>query len=379
MNFKWLWSLALLPTIFVTRKLRNDPEFGGRPEGSYLARLKNSPHWKMGQFRNLDKTPIREDLRSLVGDLMGYLKAKDTFPSISLPSLPKAAAAGSNHDGHFLTWLGHSAMQLETNGQCVLLDPMLGDWVAPIPFLGHRFPYLASPAQYDFTRIDLVVYSHDHYDHLDRTTVLRLDPVVKQYLVPLGVGVHLQSWGVEAKKITEMDWWQTVIIHGVAYTFTPARHFGGRSPIQRNKSLWGSYAIRLDEATNIYFGGDSGYGRHFKQIGERLGPFDLTMLDCGQYHERWKNVHMFPEEAVLAHRELKGRQLLPIHWGGFSLSNHPWLEPVQRILAADEARCVITPGIGEKFKIGDPDYCGSKWWESKAENDGNTATTSVRA
>jgi L-ascorbate metabolism protein UlaG (beta-lactamase superfamily) len=264
---------------------------------------------------------------------------------------------------HYLTWFGHSALRLESKGKCILLDPMLGDWVAPIPFLGHRFPYAKSPANQQFSQIDLVLYSHDHYDHLDRTTVLRIDQKVKRYLVPMGVGIHLRAWGIDESKIMEIDWWETISIDEIDYTFAPARHFSGRSPGQRNKSLWGSYAIRLDGSTNIFFGGDSGYGKHFKMIGERLGPFDLTMLDCGQYHKRWKNVHMHPEEAIIAHRDLKGGQLLPIHWGGFSLSNHPWSEPAIRILSADEDKCVVTPKIGERFKIGDRQFCGSTWWD----------------
>ncbi|PHI18849.1 hypothetical protein CEQ90_15990 [Lewinellaceae bacterium SD302] len=363
MTRNWLWSLAALPALFVARKLRKDPQFGGKPEGTYLKRLKASPQWKRGRFRNIDRTPIQEDFKSLIGDLIGYMRAKDTFPRLAVPTVRDESPTPPDPKAHYLTWYGHSALRLETNGQTILLDPMLEDWVAPIPFLGHRFQYAASPLNGDFERINLVIFSHDHYDHLDMNSIERLDPVTDHYLVPLGVGIHLMAWGVSAEKITELDWWDCTTIKGVEYTLTPARHFGGRSPGMRNKSLWGSFAIRLADGKNIYFGGDSGYGSHFKEIGEKLGPFDLTMLDCGQYHDRWQGVHMQPEEAIQAHDDLNGDQLLPIHWGGFTLSNHPWSDPIRRILEADRKACVLTPSIGERFQLGSKEFCQPRWWE----------------
>ncbi|WP_116104976.1 MBL fold metallo-hydrolase [Lewinella sp. IMCC34191] len=358
----WLVGLALLPVGYVARKFRNDPQFGAS-----LAEMKKDDYqgtaaWKMGRFRNLDKTKLREDMRSLLGDLYGYLKAKNTQPTTPLPVAVAEKTSTPDPDQDYVTWYGHSALRLETAGRTVLIDPMLGEWVAPVPFLGHRFPYKDYHPLQGIGNIDLMLFSHDHYDHLDYDTLMAVKDRTAAYLVPLGIGAHLRSWGIDSEKITEIDWWETVNIAGLEITATPARHFSGRSPSTRNKTLWCGFFIRTAHH-KIYFGGDSGYGRHFKQIGERLGPFDLTMLDSGQYHDHWKNVHMQPEEALTANQDLGGKQLLPIHWGGFSLSDHPWYDPVERIMAADTEQCVLTPLIGQRFAVGDGTDCRDRWWD----------------
>lgn len=358
----WLVGLALLPVGYLARKWRSDPQFGAKP--SDIPRYEGrSVAWKMGRFRNIDKTPIKEDIRSLFGDLFGYLKAKNTQPATPLhvavaDSLPKPPPGGED----FLTWYGHSALRLETGEQTVLLDPMLGEWVAPVPFLGHRFPYDNFHPTEDLGTIDLIVFSHDHYDHLDYDTLQSIKDRTKAYLVPLGMGAHLTAWGIDEDKITELDWWGHATINGVKYTATPARHFSGRSPRGRNRTLWCGFVIETGNH-KIFFGGDSGYGRHFPDIGRRFGPFDLTMLDSGQYHDRWKNVHMQPEEALRANDDLGGKALLPIHWGGFSLSNHPWSDPIERITKADENGVVISPMIGQRFAVGALEECRECWWE----------------
>ncbi|MEL7162340.1 MAG: MBL fold metallo-hydrolase, partial [Bacteroidota bacterium] len=331
----WLVGLALLPAAYLVRKARRDPQFGAGAGAMKYVKKRGSVAWKMGAFRNLDKTRLQEDFYSLLGDLYGYLKAKNTQPAAPLPVRVSASEVPAAPEADFLTWYGHSALRLETGGKTILLDPMLGDWVAPVPFLGHRFPYKDYNPLAEFSEIDLVVYSHDHYDHLDYDTLQSIRDRVKHYLCPLGLGAHLRKWGIPDENITELDWWESAELAGCRFTATPARHFSGRSPGTRNKSLWAGFAIRTARH-HLFFGGDSGYGRHFTQIGERLGPFDLTMLDSGQYHDRWKNVHMQPEEALRANQDLRGKYLLPIHWGAFSLSDHPWFDPVERITAADE-------------------------------------------
>lgn len=317
----------------------------------------------MGSYRNLDKTPIKEDFSSLLGDLYGYLKATNTQPSKPLPIAVANTNSMVDPTKDYLTWFGHSALRLETAGKTLLLDPMLGEWVAPVPFLGHRFPYKDYHPVSEIGDVDLVVYSHDHYDHLDYDTFLALKDRVKHYLVPIGVGAHLREWGVPAEEITELDWWESAELAGCDFTLTPARHFSGRATGTRNKSLWGGFAIRTSLDHHLFFGGDSGYGRHFKEIGKRLGPFDVTMLDCGQYHDRWKNVHMLPEEALRAHADLGGVSLLPIHWGAFSLSDHSWSEPAERIVAADDKNVVISPMVGQRFDLDLVEKCKSEWWK----------------
>ncbi|NJB84799.1 L-ascorbate metabolism protein UlaG (beta-lactamase superfamily) [Lewinella marina] len=358
----WLVGLMLLPAGYVARKLRNDPQFGATLEDMQRDNYQGTVAWKMGRFRNLDKTRLQEDLGSLLGDLLGYLQAKNTQPSAPLPVAVTETLEQPTHGEDYLTWYGHSAVRLETAGRTILIDPMLGEWVAPVPFLGHRFPYNDYHPLESLGEIDCILYSHDHYDHLDYDTLMALKDRTKAFVVPLGIGAHLRKWGIPPEQITEIDWWETTRAAGVEITAAPARHFSGRSPATRNKTLWCSFVLQTDHY-RIFFGGDSGYGRHFAEIGARLGPFALTMLDCGQYHDRWKNVHMQPEEALKAHAELKGGSLLPIHWGGFSLSDHPWAEPIVRILAADEEQVVISPMIGQRFAVGNPAPCRERWWE----------------
>ena len=356
----WLLGLALIPAAYLGRKFRNDPQFGADAGAMRYAREQGSKAWRLGSFRNLDKTPLQEDIGSLFGDLVGYLKAKNTQPTAPLPVAPPGERPVGDDDD-YLTWYGHSALRLETGGRTILLDPMLGEWVAPVPFLGHRFPYKDYNPTRDFDVIDLIVYSHDHYDHLDYDTLMAVKDRTRAFLCPLGLGAHLVAWGIPRHKITELDWWQAAELAGCRFTATPARHFSGRSPGTRNKSLWAGFAIETLHH-RIFFGGDSGYGRHFRQIGDRLGPFDLTMLDSGQYHARWKNVHMQPEEALRAHQDLRGRVLLPIHWGAFSLSDHAWFDPAERIMDADESECVISPMVGQRFALDALDNCRERWW-----------------
>lgn len=357
----WLIALATLPAAYVARKLRNDPQFGAGAGAMKYVKKQSSVAWKMGSFRNLDKTPLQEDLGSLFGDLVGYMKAKNTQPTEPLPVAINSLSSAPNNGRDHLTWYGHSALRLETGGKTILLDPMLGEWVAPVPFLGHRFPYKDYNPLNDFDEIDLIVYSHDHYDHLDYDTLMLLKDKTRAFLCPLGLGAHLVAWGIPRERITELDWWQSTEVAGCSFTATPARHFSGRSPGTRNKSLWAGFAIKTNHH-NMFFGGDSGYGRHFAQIGERLGPFDLTMLDAGQYHDRWKNVHMQPEEALRAHKDLRGDALLPIHWGAFSLSDHSWFDPVERIKTADKTDCVISPMVGQRFELENLANCREAWW-----------------
>ena len=358
----WLVGLAMLPVGYVARKLRQDPQFGATLRTMKQQDYQGTAAWKMGQFRNLDKTPLKEDLRSLMGDLIGYIKAKQTQPTAPLPVAVADTLDRPAPGEDYLTWYGHSALRLETGGKTILLDPMLGEWVAPVPFLGHRFPYKDYHPLEDLGTIDLVLFSHDHYDHLDYDTLMLLKDRIQHYLVPLGIGAHLRTWGIPADRITELDWWQSTELAGLSVTATPARHFSGRSPSTRNKSLWCSFVIETAQH-RLYFGGDSGYGRHFPQIGERFGPFDLTMLDCGQYHKRWQNVHMQPEEALRAHRDLRGKWLLPIHWGGFSLSDHAWYDPIDRLEKADQTECVLSPLIGQRFEVSGAAGYRERWWE----------------
>ncbi len=211
--------------------------------------------------------------------------------------------------------------------------------------------------------LDAVILSHDHYDHLDYETITELKDRVKHFYAPLGVGAHLEEWGVPGSAITEMDWWESTSHNGLELTLTPARHFSGRG-FSRFETLWGSWVI-AGRDQKVFFNGDSGYFPGFKEIGEKYGPFDITLMECGAYNEKWAEIHMMPEETVQAHLDLNGEILLPIHWGKFNLSLHPWKEPVERMTqkAKELGVRVCTPEVGDVICIGSR-VPSSRWWEN---------------
>ncbi len=223
-------------------------------------------------------------------------------------------------------------------------------------------------------KADFILVTHDHYDHLDYGTVLTLMEKTRFFVMPLGVGAHLLRWGVPKEKIVELDWWEEAIVDGVTVRAVPSQHFSGRALTDRQKTLWAGWIIR-DAHANVFFGGDSGYFPGFKTIGEKHGPFDLTLLDSGQYNPLWPSVHMFPEQSVQAHKDLRGKVFMPIHWSAFTLSLHSWTDPAERavIAAEKEGITMVTPIIGERFNIL-TDRPTTKWWREVESEEGYSAT-----
>jgi L-ascorbate metabolism protein UlaG (beta-lactamase superfamily) len=209
-----------------------------------------------------------------------------------------------------------------------------------------------------------VVVTHDHYDHLDYETILRFRTHTNtRFVLPLGVGAHFEKWGFDTTRFCELDWWEKATSElGLDITATPSRHFSGRGLSDRGKTLWTSYVLALD-GYKIYLGGDSGYGPHFAEIGQKIGPFDLTILECGQYNYYWRYIHMMPEETVQAHQDLQGKVLWPVHWGKFTLALHPWDEPVTRLLTQAEKQKVVvaTPAIGQQWNL-QASPPTTRWW-----------------
>ncbi|WP_041967719.1 MBL fold metallo-hydrolase [Mesobacillus selenatarsenatis] len=262
-----------------------------------------------------------------------------------------------------VTWFGHSAFLLEIEGKTILFDPMFGKAPTPFPIRNQRYSRELPLKIEELPVVDTVVLSHDHYDHLDYGSIMKLKGKVKNYVVPLGVGAHLERWGISPEMIQEHDWWDGLSFAGLQFACTPARHFSGRSLTDRNATLWCSWVI-IGQETKVFFSGDGGYGPHFKEIGEKYGPFDLTLMECGQYDARWAAIHMLPEETVQAHQDVKGKLLVPVHWGAFTLSLHAWHDPVERaVRAAEESGVdIVTPRIGETFTVSLDDYPKSAWW-----------------
>jgi L-ascorbate metabolism protein UlaG (beta-lactamase superfamily) len=249
------------------------------------------------------------------------------------------------------------------DGMNILIDPMLGPDASPIaPISTKRFSPNSLDVIDNLPNIDLVLMTHDHYDHLDLASIKKLMPRVDSWIVGLGISRHLEKWGVSAKNITELDWWDATELKGIQFTYTPSRHFSGRGVTDRAKSLWGGWAIKGMEK-KIYWSGDGGYGPHFKEIGEKLGPFHWGFMECGQYNENWHAIHMYPEESVQAAIDAKVNITTPVHWGAFSLALHHWKEPVERYMAQAERLevQVRTPRIGEIMKLNDKNETYS-WW-----------------
>lgn len=356
-------SLVFLFFIGSVVFLVSAPQLGQKPSGADLQRMEHSPHYKQGQFPHMTYS----DLKVSFGDKIKFLKilligVKDGKPTEKLPS----AFLGENAVSldPFLTWFGHSTFLYEVAGKKILFDPMLTDNASPLGFGVKRYDYDLPVRVEDFPYLDYVIVSHDHYDHLDYKTVQFLTSKVGKFLVPLGIGSHLKSWGVPAQNIVEFDWGDEYVSDSLTVTAVQSRHYSGRTVNDRLKTLWAAWIIEGSD-TKIFFGGDSGYFDGFAKHGKEYGPFDLTLLDAGQYDDLWATSHMTPEQSVQAHRDLGGRVYMPIHWSAFTLAAHPWTEPVERALVAARQYDIdiITPGIGERFHV-KKERPQKAWWRT---------------
>lgn len=320
------------------------------------------------RFRNVAPRPA-QGLRKTLSIMWNVLfkKPGGTVPAGALPvdTLTRAELDAAPDRSMFR--LGHSTMLMKLRGRFWMTDPVFAERASPFRRLGPK-RFHAPPIALDaLPPLHGVILSHDHYDHLDRETVLALAETTNMFLTPLGVGDRLIEWGIDARKVRQLDWWQSVAIGGVELTATPAQHFSGRSLFDGNSTLWASWAI-VDDDLRVFFSGDTGYFDGFKTIGERLGPFDVTLIETGAYDPQWPYVHMQPEDTVQAHVDLRGDWLLPIHNGTFDLAMHRWHEPFERVTSLGAARgiAVSTPRMGERFDLNAP-HRGEKWWRRVVE------------
>jgi len=342
--------------------IKISPQFGSIPSGAHLESISTSKNYGDDTFIN--QIPTSMDLGFTGGVQTMYqwiFEGEGRVPSKPLP-VKFDEQIGSCDSLSKIIWYGHSAILLEIDGKVILIDPMLGETASPVPFLTKRFPYKRPIDLERIPIIDAVILSHDHYDHLDYPSIMKLKDKVNHFYTPLGVGAHLSSWGVESNKITELDWWDSAVLDQINIVAAPARHFSGRGLTDRNKTQWASWIIN-GKYEKIYFSGDSGYGPHFKEIGEKFGPFDFAMMECGQYNEKWEAIHMMPEQTIQASMDVKAKMMMPIHWSAFNLSLHSWTDPVERALAAARLHDVsmITPSIGEQFCPGKNSEFAN-WW-----------------
>jgi L-ascorbate metabolism protein UlaG (beta-lactamase superfamily) len=363
-----LGASALGSAAWLTRGL--SAAFGASPE-DIRARLPKSPQFHGDVFRNAEQTTtMRADagqsaLREL---LFGGQRRKPTGP---VPVL--APETGAVADGLHITWYGHASALVEIGGRRVLLDPVWSQRCSPSPLVGPRRLHPPPLALTELPALDAIVISHDHYDHLDMPTVQALvGTQTAPFVVPLGIGAHLDRWGVPAERVVELDWDQSVeVVDGLKLTATPARHFSGRRLTERNYTLWCSWTIAGTgpdgRDRRVYYTGDSGYFDGYPRIGAAYGPFDVTLIQVGAYDPRWPEIHMTPEEAVQAHLDLRGGLLVPVHWATFVLAFHAWSDPIDRLWREAKARGVnlAVPRPGERVDVDDPPAVDG-WWQAIA-------------
>lgn len=358
----WLAGAAALLALAGFGILRT-PGFGAIPAGERQARIEASPQWRDGHLRN--PQPQWLDLRSALEAAVFADGSVDAIPRqpVAAVATDPATLAEPPVSGLRITWFGHSSTLVEIDGVRVLVDPFWGERASPLGFLGPK-PWFAPPIALNaLPAIDAVVISHDHFDHLDRATVQAMREWPTRFVVPLGVGAHLQRWGIAADRIRELDWWQSADVGGLNIVATPARHASGRRSSNSNLTLWSGYAL-IGKAHRVWYSGDSSFHEGLKAIGERLGPFDVSLMDSGQYNEHWTDAHFGPELAVQAHKLVRARRLIPVHWALMSLAPHAWTEPVERTLraAACQHAQVLVLRPGQPTEPAAVAGSGERWW-----------------
>lgn len=334
------------------------------------AEYPDSPQFSDGAFRN-PVAPKMPQWRDAFTVWWKFLTGKrpGTRPALPPPIQPLSAQRLADAPDGRLYRLGHSSVLLRLDGGWWLTDPVFSVRASPVSWAGPRRFQAPPIALEQLPPLRGVILSHDHYDHLDKATIRALAARTELFVAPLGVGELLVRWGVDPSRVKQLDWWQSLRVGAIELTATPAQHFSGRGLFGRNRTLWASWAIRTPQA-NLFFSGDGGYFPGFAEIGRRLGPFDLTLVECGAYDPLWEGVHMLPEQTVQAHLDLRGRWLLPIHNGTFDLAFHDWDEPLERVVASAQARgvAISTPLIGQGVDVSAPPPL-ERWWRTPAQSD----------
>ena len=343
------------------------PPFGAKLSGERLARAQANPHYRNGVFVN--PLPPAEysaaDVWALVtGQFFGdeVREPPSAIPVLAVASDTLKIAPPAS--GLRAFWIGHASVFIEIDGVRLLVDPIFSDYASPFDIGPKRFH--PPPIRLaDLPKIDAVLITHDHYDHLDMLTVQDLAGRGTVFFVPLGIGAHLQAWGVPSGQVRDLEWWKEETLKGVRIVSTPSRHYSGRGLGDKNATLWGSWSV-IGPQHRFYVSADTGFSDHFRTVGERFGPFDLSFIKVGAYGPGvpWLDIHMSPEDAVRAHRDLRARRLFPVHWGTFNLAFHAWDEPIKRTLAAARASDVevLTPRVGEIVDADRP-FAPNPWWE----------------
>lgn len=339
-------------------------KFGKAPSGQRLERVLKSPHYKNGRFYNLNLTPQLAEDTSMPEVMFRFLfgKTPNKTPQNAF-HFEKTDLKKLNPNENFYVWMGHSSYFIQLDGKKILVDPVLSGYASPFSFTTKAFKGSDMYKSEDIPALDYLVITHDHWDHLDYETVVKLFPKTKKIITGLGTGEHLEFWGYNPKNIIELDWFESSDLgDGFKVTAEPARHFSGRG-LKRDQAIWASFVFESPNQ-RIYIGGDSGYDTHFKKIGDKYGSFDLAILENGQYNKDWRYIHFMPGENIKAMKELNAKRMIPVHNSKFALATHSWKEPLEQMAELNtENLRILYPKIGEKVNWEDDAKVYEKWWE----------------
>ncbi|MBJ2125031.1 MBL fold metallo-hydrolase [Flavobacterium sp. IB48] len=343
------------------------PKFGKAPSGERLVQIQNSPQYKNGKFENQSFTPDLAEGKTMAGVLFEFFfkKVDRKIPTDLIPSVKtNLKELALNQD--VLVWFGHSSYFIQLEGKRFLIDPVFSGNASPIPGTTKSFKGTDIYTVDDLPEIDYLLITHDHYDHLDYDTFLKLKPKTKKVVTALGVGSHLEFWGFPSENIIEKDWYSKIELdENLTIHTTPSRHFSGRG-FKRCNTLWTSFVLESKDF-KMYLGGDSGYDKHFAEIGEKYGPFDIALIDNGQYNESWKYIHNLPQDVIKAMKDLKTKRVFPVHSSKFSLSLHAWDEPLKKVTElnslSENPIPLITPMIGEIVELKNDKQEFKQWWK----------------
>lgn len=358
-------SIIFLLTLCVYIILRH-PKFGKLPTGERLERIKNAPNYHKGSFRNQSITPDLTEGANYITVIKEFFfeKKKRVTPKDTIPSV-KTDLINLDSSQDVLVWFGHSSYFMQIDGKRILVDPVFCGYASPFSFSTKAFMGANNYTTDDMPPIDILFISHDHWDHLDYDTIKKLEPKIKQVICGLGTGEHLEHWGYDPKKIIEKNWNEQILLdNGFSVHTVPARHFSGRG-LKRNQTLWTSFVLQTP-TMKIFMGGDSGYDKHFAEIGKMFGGFDLVILENGQYDKSWKYIHLMPDEILKATKDLNAKQLFAVHNSKFAIANHPWDEPLINVAkrCKEENIHLLTPKIGEQVNLKDENQTFSEWWKN---------------
>lgn len=365
----YLFCFLILLCAGIALFINLNPAFGGNQTKEQKEFYEKFDNYVNGKFVNEIPTNLSMSFSDILSMIKDSIKGgKNRNPNDEIP-VEQFDWKKIKSEKDSLTWLGHSAFLLSIDNKKLLLDPILGPIASPVSFIGSkRYKYSKNILHIieEMPPIDAIFISHDHYDHLDYESIIKLKSKVSHFFVPLGVSSHLIRWDIPKEKITELNWWNEAEYQGLKIALTPARHFSRRGLFNSNATLWGGWIIH-GKNTSLYASGDGGYGPHFKKIGDKYGPLDITLMEGGQYDRRWSDIHMTPEQSVKANIDVKGKNIMLMHWGAFTLAYHGWKEPVERAIKEVKKTDInmIAPKIGETVTLDSNIKVPlSFWWDN---------------